>query len=299
MTFSWIEFQLFFQQFQWILDQIWIKKLIQDFLFFFPNFNFTSKKKDLPVVVKLECWRKRKTLLPVQCSCRLSFYAQCISAGKWTVWAWLKEAALKKESFLVFLSPICTSFCWTFTVTVSINTFLHLHPFICLGSNGNKCVGGINRCIFLKRTNEQFVPNGLHKSVELELMLSCQSWINAVCSHIYRTLRLISSVFQNFHTLEEHFWITVTPKRHLDAEMGESPSASVFKLRMRNMLRDLMLCTVPVCILMLAVINEWYKSLNSFKAATFNHYMKSPQWHVWNHPWPQMSDLSCCEIVIV
>lgn len=98
------------------------------------------------------------------------------------------------------------------------------------------------------------------------------SWINAVSSHIYRTLRLISSVFQNFHTMEEHFCITVTSKHHLDAEMKKSPSAPVFERRMRNMLTDSVWCCIPVCILKLAVINEWYKSLSScFKAGTFIH----------------------------
>lgn len=100
-----------------------------------------------------------KVLKPY-CSWFIHFYWDTYS-----MYTWLKEAAL------VLFSPICTSFCWTLTVTLSINTFpirrgwsevrpIHLHPFICLCSNGNKCVGGINRCIFLKLTSEQFVPNG-------------------------------------------------------------------------------------------------------------------------------------------
>lgn len=80
-----------------------------------------------------------------------------------------KELALKIK--------IVTAYCYFFPhlhlILLSIyriNTFLirhgwsevrpvHLHPFICLCSNGNKCVGGINTSIFLKLAGEQFVPN--------------------------------------------------------------------------------------------------------------------------------------------
>lgn len=235
-----------------------------------PGFYFQlqlyKRKKDLPVVVKPECWRKRKILLPIQCSCAGYACMHNIFQQGTGCTAWLREAAWKKENFLV--SPICTSFCWTFTVSMSINTFLHPHPFICLCSNGNKCVGGINQYIFLKLTNEQFVPMVMSSQECGVWMLLCQSWINAVCSHIYRTLRHISSVFQNFHKLEEPCGVTVTPKHQLDAEWKNS-WASVFKLRMSS---SSVWCCIPVCILKLAVINVRYKSLSScFKAGTFIH----------------------------
>lgn len=147
---------------------------------------------------------------------------------------------------LVLFSPICTSFCWAFTVTVSINTFLirhgvtevrpiHLHPFICLCSNGNKCVSGINTCIFLKLASEQFVPNGnvftgkksSYQRPDWILQL-CEGESRAfireqnkhwMCVHSFIELRdtfpmlfIISTYCRNLVTLQPH------PKHPVDAE---------------------------------------------------------------------------------
>lgn len=85
---------------------------------------------------------------------------------------WKKGGSINKVTTTQFFSSrVWTSFCWAATVNVCINTFLirhvqsdarpiHLHPCVCLGCDGNKCVGGINTRICLKLAGEQFVPNG-------------------------------------------------------------------------------------------------------------------------------------------
>ena len=125
---------------------------------------------------------------------------------------WLKLEGFNKVKVLSVIHPVCTSFCLASTVTVSINTFLitwvdwrktNLHPFICRCCDGNKCVSGINMCIFIKPVNSLFLmvtSSQARKATsrdqieyssytEGSVMLLLKNTINKVCIHSFIELQ--------------------------------------------------------------------------------------------------------------
>lgn len=122
----------------------------------------------------------------------------------------------------------CESFCWAFTVTRTINTFLirhgrselsptHFHPFICLCSNGNKCVEATYLFFTNRPVNSLFLMRTPKKAIFRNQESHAFSWKkpkkHCVCVCSFTGPKDISNAFHSFHMLKEWLGdVTATPK---------------------------------------------------------------------------------------